>query len=37
MIYLEFVLVHLQHSFGQEAADSHQSQGQQEAHQTQGL
>lgn len=38
MTYLEFVLVHLQHSFGQEAAvDSHQSQVQWEAQQSQGL
>lgn len=38
MTYLEFVLVHLQHSFGQEAAvDSHQSQAQWEAQQSQGL
>lgn len=37
MTYLEFVLVHLQHSFGQEAVDSHQNRGQWEAHQTQGL
>lgn len=35
--YLEFVLVHLQHSFGQEAGDSHRSQGRWEAHHTQGL
>lgn len=36
--YLEFVLVHLQHSFGQEAVvDSHQSQAQWEARQSQVL